>query len=420
MNTTEELTDKIDAELTYSIDRKPVSYFPLIIRNVQKVSDTVISIPSGREDLIPEGYEVIDKRVTTKADIPNPKFKLRPNQQEAVNKLAFNNGLLNAKVGWGKTIAALAIAHKVGMKTLIITTTTTIRDMWVSEIEKWFGIEAGVIGSGKYNIEPPICVSNIQTLRNKHKELAGEFGLVICDEVHRCPAKTFTEVLNSIRSKYKIGLSGTLERKDGMHCVLRDYFGSIKFVADTENTVAPEVHLWNSAAEISSNHMIPWSQKMNMLSKNDNYRLEILKLAVMYASVGHKVLVVSDRVELLEWGYENSKNFSEIITGKVKERDEVFKSIASKEGKDILWATQSIFSEGVSLNELSCVILATPINNLPLLEQICGRVMRQAEGKLTPVVADIALMGNTGKRHRQARSKLYVSKGWVIRSMQNI
>ena len=36
---------------------------------------------------------------------------------------------------------------------------------------------------------------------------------------------TFSKVIDSNYARYKIGLSGTIERKDGKHVVFRDYFG---------------------------------------------------------------------------------------------------------------------------------------------------------------------------------------------------
>jgi hypothetical protein len=74
------------------------SDYPLVIRNAYRVTNTVMSIPSGRTDLIPEDYTIIDKRIRPEVLIPQPKFSLRPSQQEAVDLLT-DNGLVNAPVG---------------------------------------------------------------------------------------------------------------------------------------------------------------------------------------------------------------------------------------------------------------------------------------------------------------------------------
>ena len=408
-----ELDEKLVKELTYEIDQQPVSEYPLIIRNMSRIGEGAMSIPSGRLDLIPEDYEFVDKRCYASAYIPEPSFVPRPSQQEAIDLLN-DNGLVEAPVGFGKSIIGLGIAHNLQVKTLVVCTTTTIRDMWAGEVKKWFGIEPGIIGGGKYNLDSPIVISNIQTLRNKANKLTQEFGLVIVDEVHRSPAKTFTDTLNLLKARYKVGLSGTMVRKDGLHCVLQDYFGTRKFVGRVENTMEPTIHLWDVPVELNANEFIPWANKITQLIANEVYRESVVNLAKSYAGEGHSVLVVCDRTELLEYGHMETKEASLIITGKVTGgsiRQDIMDCISRREAR-ILWATQSIFSEGVSLNELSCVILATPINNEPLLKQIIGRIQRQAEGKLEPVVVDIGLQGNTGRRHRTSRKGTYISEGW--------
>ena len=415
-----ELDKSIAKALMYEISQEPVSPFPLVINNCIRINDNTISIPSGADRYIPEGYEIIDKRALPKVVIPTPGFEPREGQQDAID--TFDNcGLVEAPVGYGKTIVGLGLAHKFQTRTLIITTTTTIRDMWVKEIRKWFGFEPGIIGSGKYNIKPPIVVGNIQTVRNRHMEISGEFGLLIIDEVHRSPSKTFTETLNSSRATHKIGLSGTMLRKDGLHCVLPDYFGTSRFVGEVENVMEPTAHLYDSGIALNGNEFIPWANKITELYANEKYRAQLLTLCNVYADAGHIVLFLCDRTELLEYLHEETKERSLIITGKIvgEDRDKIMTAMEDRKAS-ILFATQSIFSEGVSINELSCVILAAPINNLPLHTQICGRILRLAEGKLNPVIVDIGLEGNTGKRHRNTRNGLYISRGWSMKRMGKI
>jgi len=412
-----ELDKFLVSKLVHEIDQQPISPFPLLIRNILRISDTVVSIPSGCLDYIPKDYILIDKRVSPEVIIPQPSFVPRESQAAAIAQIT-NNGLIEAPVSFGKTIVGLGLAHKYQTKTLIITTTTTIRDMWVKEIKKWFGFDPGVIGGGKFNVKPAIVVGNIQTVRNRHTEISTMFGMLIIDEVHRSPSKTFTETLNSSKAKYKIGLSGTMDRKDGLHVVLPDYFGNNRFIGKVENIMEPTAHLYDTGIALSANEFIPWANKITELYANETYRAQVLALVNLYADAGHTVLALCDRTELLSYLHEETSDRSLIINGAVKgeDRDNVMDAVAAREAS-ILFATQSIFSEGVSLNELSAVILITPINNLPLHTQICGRILRPCEDKLDPVIVDIGLLGNTGKRHRNTRNGLYVSRGWKIKNM---
>lgn len=410
------LQDELKEKLLYTIDRRPVSEFPEIIQNCVTVTSNTVSIPCGREDLIPEDYEVIDKRCLPKTYVPEPKFTLRGAQKEAADLI--DSGIVKAKPGFGKTIVGLAIAHKLQTKTLVVCTTTAIRDMWISEVKKWFGIDAGVIGSGRFDLDSPIVIANIQTLRNKVSEVANEFGLVIVDEVHRSVAATFTKVLNNMKARYRVGLSGTLERKDGKHIVIPDYFGTKLYVAPVENTVNPTVHVYKHPFKLNMNEFIPWATILTRLMEDESYVKTVIDLAKKYAAEGHKVLVVSSRTNILERGHMETEDNSLIITGEVKgaeNRESILNAIRTNKEAQILWGSQTIFSEGVSVNELSVAILATPINNDPLLEQIAGRIMRLADNKLPPILVDINLSGNTGKNHANSRKSFYINAGWEIK-----
>ena len=123
-----------------------------IIKNYKLIGKSVISIPIGRQDLIPENFEVIDKRSLHELPFPTPKLDLRESQQEVYDQVD-DTCFINAMVGWGKTYTALHLARKLGQKTLIVCHNTMLRDQWGEDVEKLFGMKAGVIGSGFFDIE---------------------------------------------------------------------------------------------------------------------------------------------------------------------------------------------------------------------------------------------------------------------------
>ena len=306
------------------------------------------------------------------------------------------------------------------LKALIVTTTTVIRDMWVREIEKWFGIKPCVIGGGKVvNPDSPIAVGNIQTVHKVIQKQSSDYGLVIVDECHHCSADTFSKVLNVSKASVKLGLSGTLVRKDGKHVLFNDYFGEKRFIGKDENRMDIQVRSFDSTVEIPANHMIPWAKRVNAVLENPMYVSEVLLLAKWAEAIGHKTLVVADRVEFLSKLHKalpNSLMITGTIASSIEEREKVMDAIANGKATTLL-ATQSIFSEGVSLNELSCLILGTPINNESLVEQLAGRIQRFADGKLPPVLIDILLKGNTGKRQYNTRRGVYIKEGWPIKKI---
>ena len=415
-----ELYDKCKAELTYKIPSRMPKEAPEIKTTLKKIGERALSIPVGRTDLIPKGYEIIDKRALKPAKFPAFRFELRASQKE-VHDQVVDNCLINANVSWGKTFTGIAIAANLGQKTLVITHTTNLRVQWEEEVRKTLGIEPGVIGSSKMHYDSPITISNIQTLRKHSKALSEEFGTIIVDEVHHCPSKTFEECLNDFKARYKIGLSATLQRKDFLHVVLKDYFGHTVYKPKPENQMKPEVLLVKSDIPFNSNQMIPWANKVNQLVRRPEYLNLITTLAENAAEQGHKVLVVSDRTDFLERCHEKHSDISVLITGQISNEEERKKrhNLLRKSDKvNILYGALSIYKEGISENYLSCLILAAPTNNDPMLQQLIGRVIRVQEGKITPLIIDIILKGSTGKNQAMTRIRHYSNNNYRITTLE--
>lgn len=417
-NLTEEEVEYLRETLKYTIyTRAGTKTLTEVIENFQRVTKTISSIPIGRLDLVPNDYLIVDKRSLVPIDFPAFHGKLRESQQEIYDNLT-DSCMINAPVSYGKTFTALAIANKLGQKTLVITHTTMLRDQWIAEIDKVFGIEAGKVGSGDFNIKPDIVVANVQTATKRMPELSDKFGTLILDEMHHLAASTFTSILDKSKARYKIGLSGTLVRKDGKHVVFNDYFGFTVFKPEKENCMLPQVVI------VDTNITLPprahWAHRINELELNSQeYRNLVVDLASNAASKGYKVLVVGSRVEFLKWCSDNTPRAS-IITGELKsieERTRVLNLISTGE-IDVLYGTMSIFSEGISQNDLSCIILATPINNESLLTQLIGRIIREVPDKKQPLVIDINLKGNTAKNQANGRLGHYVQSGYTVRILK--
>ena len=408
-----ETHNKIEKELTYTLAPRMPSDPPIVFKTIRFIREGLVSIPIGREDLIPSDYEIIDKRVTSPVEHEDFKFELRPSQKQVHDEVN-DNAIINAWVSWGKTFTGLAIAAKLGQKTLVVTHTTNLRNQWEKEVKKCFGIEPGRIGSGDFKIDAPIVIGNIQSLYRKIDDIKQVFGTVILDEMHHVSSPTFTRIVDEMPARYKVGLTGTLERKDGRHVVFRDYFGNNVLKPPKENYLIPRIDIIKSDIRFLDGSYTPWAERINHLAMNEEYVHSVSMIAAKYAAEGHKVLVVSDRVAFLKACAILCGDKAVSITGDMsfEEREETMNRI--KKDKNILFGTQSIFSEGISLNELSCLVLGTPINNEPLLTQLIGRVIRDKKGKQQPVVIDIHLKGKTAARQANARMGYYIKQDYEV------
>ena len=417
LEVTEEYKDFLNKELTYTIPSYNPNDPPMVIKNMSRVKTNLVTIPVGRTDLIPKDYEVVDKRVEVPEDFPEFKFPLRESQQAVFDEIE-DNAIINAWVSWGKTFTGLAIAGKLGQKTLVVTHTVPLRNQWAKEVEKVYGITPSIIGSGSFDLSGPVVIGNTQTLYRNLPAIRKVFGTIILDEMHHVSSPTFSKIIDTNYARYKIGLSGTIERKDGKHVVFRDYFGNTLFKPPKENFMPPTIHILRSEVRFMDGNRTPWANRVTHLANNDEYRHTIAMTAAAYAAKGHKVLVVSDRVHFLKACAELAGERAICVTGEVSHEDrETYLSEIRSGKKDILFGTQAIFSEGISVNNLSCLILGTPINNEPLLTQLIGRVIRKEEGKRDPVVIDIHLKGNTAKKQASNRMGHYMKQGYSIKQL---
>lgn len=417
LDTTPEIAQNLAKTLTYKIKRPPrpgLTHFTQfdVIKNYKMLPRGIMSIPGGRIDLIPEDYEIVDKRVLHELPFPDPKLQLRPSQLAVYNS-ADDMCFINAMVGWGKTFCALHIARKLGQKTLIVCHNTMLRDQWIKEVQKLYAMPVGVIGSGEFDIDHSIVVGNIQTLTKIIPEIAKEFGTVIVDECHHVTATTFTAFLDGMYARYKIGLSGTMKRKDGKHILFRDFFGSKLFQPAEENTLTPTVKVIKTGVALTAGE--PWVKKINLLLYDPDYQNFIATVAQIEIERGHKVLIIADRVEFLQKVGEQIGETCVCITGGTtfEERTELIRQIESSE-KSCIAGSRQIFSEGISVNILSCVILAAPIANDSLLEQIIGRIQRKHDSKLNPLVIDMHFSGPSDRKQNNDRLAFYQRKGWNV------
>jgi superfamily II DNA or RNA helicase len=179
MNFSDEVYEIVKLACTYKIPSKIPGDPPTIKRNYSIIGNKFIAIPIGKQNLIPEEYEIVDKRVYNPIIFPKFKYELR-DSQSIIYRAVQDNCLINANVSWGKTFTGIAIATKLRQKTLVITHTVPLRKQWEDEVKKTLGISAGIIGSGKLDYKnSPIVIANVQTLRKHIKTLRNEFEFLI-------------------------------------------------------------------------------------------------------------------------------------------------------------------------------------------------------------------------------------------------
>lgn len=409
---TKEMTDacthKIplsDYEAMLSTRRGGLPY--RVVKTYTRPTANIISVPAGRADLIPNGIEIVNKTFGEPLDnFPQFSGKLRESQQNAVDfALQHGNIIIQARPGWGKTFTACAIASAFKMKTLIVVHTKALLEQWVAEISKVLGTVAGKIGDETYSIGEFVTVGIIKSVFKHKMRLSKEFGLVIVDEVHHLPAEQFLGFINSNYAKVKIGMSGTLERVDKTHVVIYDYISTMVFNAPDENVMQPEVHVINLPIDFSAEFFGCHAEKITELNRDVRYVSAIASICATYAQKGHKVLCVMERVDAISYVSEKCNGVPYHYNTPKDEKAAAFGKIRSGES-DILVGSVKIFSEGISENYLSCLVLGLQTSGPPL-EQLIGRVIRENPNKPVPIIVDIRLEGRSPKKAAEARDEYY-------------
>lgn len=156
----------------------------------------------------------------------------RPYQEEAIDALARHGGrgLVVLPTGAGKTVVALALAARLGVRTLVVVPTIDLLTQWRKSLADGLGYpldEIGVVGGGKRTLRD-LTVITYDSAAMPHRRLDG-FGLLVVDEVHHLPARAYRAIAGKVNAPFRLGLSATPERSDDGHLDLDHLIGPVVY-----------------------------------------------------------------------------------------------------------------------------------------------------------------------------------------------
>jgi len=335
--------------------------------------------------------DIVDRRRVVPAEI---RFmgKLKPFQEKAVHDmLVHSDGVLSAGTGSGKTVMALSMAAARGQRTLVIVHTRELLAQWCDRIEQFCGIQAGQIGGGRFDLGEQITVGMVQSLCKRGDDIQGQFGFVICDECHRCPSKTFIDVVSRMDAKYRLGLSATTFRRDGLGRVIFLYLGDCHHQVD-KSMLLDQGHLCHAQVVFHPTDFdtlldgsTEYSAMLSELTRDLDRNRQICG-DVAGDDTGGIRLVLSDRKdhcqELASILKEQHGIQATVLHGGIKAGDRERISREIQAGNfDVLICTSQLIGEGYDLPALETLFLTTPIRFSGRLIQYVGRVLRPAPGK---------------------------------------
>ena len=307
-------------------------------------------------------------------------------------------GLLEIGCGKGKTVMALNIISKLKMKTLVIVHKSFLLNQWVERIEQFLpSARIGKVQGPYFDIEnKDIVIGMLQSLSMKDysPDLFSSFGFICVDECHHISAEVFVRSLFTVVTPCILGLSATMQRKDGLTKVFKQFIGKI-IHSEKNDTSAPVLVRGIEYANMDEEfNEIKLDYRGNplystMITKlcTFNPRTEfIIKVLqdVLKENKDQQIMMLSHNKNLLTYIYKavTSRDIAGCsigyYVGGMKEKD-----LKMTETKKIILATYAMAAEALDIKTLTTLFMLTPKTDV---QQAVGRILRVKHSN--PLVVD--------------------------------
>lgn len=312
-----------------------------------------------------------------------------------------DHGILIGPCGCGKTLWLAMMIAKRQQRALVITPTKELlyqtRDHF---LKLWdVGPEAvGLIGDGHWQLGTHATIALPHTLRARDlTEIRDQFGLVACDESHLAAAPLFESVIQQFPAFFRVGVTATPHRRDGMEGLVAAVLGPITARITMDDLVRAGRLVQPTIHQISSHFAAPYTRDysglLTALTTDVDRNQLIANLAIREAATGHRVLVLSERVAHVERLGSLIKEQAPdvalaVITGSTAPKRRASALVEAREGRvQILLATR-LADLGLDVPVLDRLILASGGRHEGRIHQQIGRILRAQEGKQA-IVYDI-------------------------------
>lgn len=315
--------------------------------------------------------------------------------------------LATAPTGSGKTVCALNMAAELGRKTLILVHLDRLAAQWIDEVVDKLGVPAdrvGVMQGKRFEYrDKDFVVGMLHTLNLNEgdDEFYRSFGTVIFDETHKLGTRFFSPSCGYFPSRYKVGLSATLKRKDDGEKVFVWHLGPVRVRSQAEaleckiypiNYCNPQHKKWGTKPGSVS----------KCLSMDRNRNQVIVKVIKKFHAAERNALIVgfsvkhlqelmrmaaADGVPLADMGLFTSERYISFDDGngnrgwrkKKQTPDEL--SFVKKNAR-LVFATYGMITEGIDEPRWDAGIDVTPRGSAT---QLIGRIRRPLPGKKDPM-----------------------------------
>ena len=339
-----------------------------------------------------------------------------------VNNCGFGGGLLELPCAYGKTVLSLNIISCLKKKTFIIVHKEFLMNQWIERIQQFLPkARVGKIQGQIIDVDDKdIVIGMLQSLSMKEypTSIFESFGLTIIDEVHHISSEVFSNSLFKLVTKYMLGLSATMNRKDGTTHVFKMFLGDVVFKGkrDEEHDVIVRGIEYKVNDDEFNEVKLDYRGKVaysTMISKLCEYnrRSEFI-LTVLFDMLqenpSQQIMILAHNKNILKYLHDAilHRNMATVgyYIGGMKEQ-----ALKETEGKKIVIATYSMAAEALDIKTLTTLIMATPKTDI---EQSVGRILRDKHSN--PIVVDIIDSHQTFKNQWKKRKTFYKKENYKI------
>lgn len=419
--------------LTYYNHRRPLSE-----NGKTRINEMTVPIGVNVQNILGCKCDIVDERITNNVEYPPFALTLRDDQAKAessylweVKKSQHPKCIVQLPTGKGKSILALHIAHTLGQKTLILVHKDDLVTGWKKDIDLCFDgkVEAGLIKAKSRKVGKQVTIATVQTLSRMSEEelatLTDQFGLVVQDECHHVGLNIFN-IINSFNSKYKLGLSATPKRSDGLTFAFDLFLGGVGFkyeydpndkdIAQVEIILRkspfkyrpflhegmvynyhdfdpkelPDVIQLLEFMEYKERPVIPFLNVDNEMVTNRRHKIFVCKDIISEYRQGHSCIALFTQKEHINAYYRYlcryiPKDKIMLFYGDSRESSETLMQKAESREVLVTLATYAKATEGTNVKSWEVEFLVSSMNNEKNVEQATGRIRRTKEGKINPV-----------------------------------
>lgn len=352
-------------------------------------------------------------------------LSLHDYQMEALDKwLQTRSGVLVLPTGAGKTVIGLKAISVLNVPTLVVVPTLELIQQWKKELEQKLGIEIGTYSS-EGHILKPVTVSTYDTAYLRAEELGNRFLFLLFDEVHHLPSPGYASIAELFIAPYRLGLTATYEREDGLHTELERLLGgrvyelgideltgkhlaeytTEKIVTDLSADERAEyekyqrvfteflkkekiilkspadfrVLVMRSGRAASARAALLARNRARRIALNSRSKLDALS-EILKKHSGARMIIFTEHNSLV---YAISREFlipAITHTTQKEERTEILDKFRT--GTYTVIVTSRVLEEGIDVPEASVGVILSGSGSKREYKQRLGRILRKKEGKL--------------------------------------